>query len=51
MVNPELFRPAEVDILVGNPAKAENKLGWRRQVTFAQLVEGMVNNDLAIEDA
>jgi GDPmannose 4,6-dehydratase len=50
-VNPQLFRPAEVDTLVGNPAKAESRLGWARRVTFAELVEGMVKNDLATEGA
>lgn len=47
-VNPQFFRPAEVDVLLGNPAKAEEKLGWQREISFAQLVEGMVQNDLAI---
>ncbi len=47
-VNPKFFRPAEVDVLLGNPAKAEEKLGWKREISFAQLVEGMVENDLAI---
>jgi GDPmannose 4,6-dehydratase len=47
-VNKKFFRPAEVDVLLGNPAKAEEKLGWQREVSFAQLVEGMVKNDLAI---
>ncbi|MDR2006296.1 MAG: GDP-mannose 4,6-dehydratase [Acidaminococcales bacterium] len=50
-VSPQLFRPAEVDILVGNAVKAETKLGWKRRITFTELVEGMVNNDLAIESA
>lgn len=47
-VNPKFFRPAEVDILLGNPEKAEKTLGWRREISFSQLVERMVKNDLAI---
>lgn len=45
-VNKEFFRPAEVDILLGNPAKAEKELGWKREIPFDELVERMVNNDL-----
>jgi len=47
-VNPKFFRPAEVDVLLGNPAKAEAALGWEREISFAELVERMVQNDLAI---
>lgn len=47
-VNPKFFRPAEVEILLGNPAKAEKELGWRRQVCFLELVERMIKNDLEI---
>ncbi len=47
-VNPKFFRPAEVDVLLGNPAKAEAALGWKREISFAELVERMVKNDLAI---
>ncbi|MBQ4464973.1 MAG: GDP-mannose 4,6-dehydratase [Oscillospiraceae bacterium] len=46
-VNKKFFRPAEVDVLLGNPAKAEAKLGWKREINFAELVERMVKNDLA----
>ena len=45
-VNPEFFRPAEVDILIGNPAKAEVALGWKREISFTELVERMVKNDM-----
>lgn len=41
-----LMRPAEVDILLGNPAKAESVLGWRREVDFPGLVSLMVAADL-----
>lgn len=47
-VNPKFFRPAEVDVLLGNPAKAEAALGWEREISFTELVERMVKNDLAI---
>ena len=45
-VNPEFFRPAEVDLLLGDPTKAENVLGWRRKVSFKDLVKIMVESDL-----
>ncbi|KIJ63682.1 hypothetical protein HYDPIDRAFT_175986 [Hydnomerulius pinastri MD-312] len=45
-VDPQYFRPAEVELLLGNPAKAERVLGWKRQVTFDQLVQEMVTADL-----
>ncbi len=47
-VNPKFFRPAEVDVLLGNPDKAEAALGWEREISFTELVERMVKNDLAI---
>ena len=47
--NPEFMRPAEVDILLGNPEKAEKVLGWKREVDFPGLVSMMVKNDLEIE--
>ena len=49
--NPAFMRPAEVDILLGNPAKAEKELGWKRQVDFPGLVKLMVKHDLEIESA
>ncbi len=48
-VDPRFFRPAEVDLLVGDASKAERVLGWRRKVGFAELVQRMVDNDLKIE--
>jgi GDPmannose 4,6-dehydratase len=45
-VNPAFFRPAEVEILIGDPTKAEKKLGWKRQISFDELVERMVKHDL-----
>lgn len=47
-VNPEFFRPAEVELLWGNPVKAETELGWKRNISFAQLVERMVKSDMEI---
>ncbi|MCI9411237.1 MAG: GDP-mannose 4,6-dehydratase [Eubacterium sp.] len=47
-INPKFFRPAEVEVLLGDPAKAEKVLGWKRNISFSQLVEGMVKNDLAL---
>lgn len=44
-VNPAFYRPAEVDVLIGNPAKAEKILGWRRKVAFAELVRLMAEAD------
>jgi GDPmannose 4,6-dehydratase len=41
------FRPAEVDVLVADPTKAKARLGWTPTVTFRQLVEMMVDADLA----
>ena len=47
-VNPQFFRPAEVELLLGNPAKAESRLGWKREISFSQLVERMVKNDMEL---
>lgn len=47
-VNPVFFRPAEVDILLGNPTKAEEELGWKRHITFKDLVSRMVSHDLTL---
>lgn len=44
-VNPQFFRPAEVELLVGNPEKAERILGWKREISFEQMVERMVQAD------
>jgi GDPmannose 4,6-dehydratase len=45
--DPRFFRPAEVDALIGDPRKAHERLGWKPSVSFAQLVETMVDADLA----
>lgn len=46
VIDPDLFRPAEVDIVVGDPTKANEQLGWVAEVTFEELVKMMVLNDL-----
>lgn len=45
-VNPKFYRPAEVDLLIGNPTKAKNMLGWAPQTTLEQLCQMMVEADL-----
>ncbi len=47
-INKKFFRPAEVDILLGNPTKAEKVLGWKREISFSELVERMIKNDLEL---
>ncbi len=47
-VNSEFFRPAEVDLLWGNPSKAETELGWKREIPFEELVRRMVKNDMEL---
>ncbi|HEV2124659.1 MAG TPA: GDP-mannose 4,6-dehydratase [Chloroflexota bacterium] len=49
VVDPGLMRPAEVDLLIGNPAKAREKLNWEPEVTFQGLVNLMVDADLEME--
>jgi GDPmannose 4,6-dehydratase len=46
-IDQSLVRPAEVDLLIGDPAKAKEKLGWKPDVSFEQLVEMMVKADVA----
>ncbi|WP_175688785.1 GDP-mannose 4,6-dehydratase [Burkholderia anthina] len=45
-INPKFYRPAEVDLLIGDPAKAKAKLGWAPQTTLEQLCQMMVEADL-----
>ncbi|MDE6004670.1 MAG: GDP-mannose 4,6-dehydratase [Oscillospiraceae bacterium] len=47
-INQKFFRPAEVDILLGNPEKAEKNLNWKREINFAELVQRMVKHDLEL---
>jgi len=46
VIDPEFIRPAEVELLLGNPAKARQKLGWQPKVSFEQLVTMMVDADM-----
>jgi GDPmannose 4,6-dehydratase len=45
-IDPRYFRPSEVDSLLGDPAKAREKLGWEPKVRFRELVELMVDADI-----
>jgi len=45
VIDPEFYRPAEVDYLLGDPTKAEKKLGWKPKTSFSELVEMMVEAD------
>lgn len=45
-INPQFYRPAEVDLLIGDPSKAKSKLGWSNETSFEQLVELMAKADL-----
>jgi GDPmannose 4,6-dehydratase len=47
VVDPQFYRPAEVDLLLAQPAKAHQILGWKPEVSFEQLVTRMVDEDLA----
>src|SRR3972149_2965263 len=46
VIDPKFLRPAEVELLVGDPAKARTKLGWEPKVTFGELVQMMVDADI-----
>lgn len=47
-INPKFFRPAEVQILLGCPDKSKERLGWTREISFAEMVERMVSNDMEL---
>ncbi len=50
VIDPEFYRPAEVDILLSDPAKAQQQLGWKPQTDLGQLVKMMVDSDLEIAE-
>ncbi|SDP04643.1 GDPmannose 4,6-dehydratase [Nakamurella panacisegetis] len=50
-IDPKFFRPAEVDLLIGDSTKAKEKLGWTPKVSFTELVNMMVDSDLAEQRA
>jgi len=47
-VNPKFYRPAEVELLIGSPEKAEKELGWKREISYEELVTRMVLNDIKL---
>ena len=47
--NPDFYRPAEVDLLLGDPSKAARELGWEPKTNFSELVSMMMENDLEIQ--
>lgn len=47
-VDPRYFRPTEVELLIGDPAKAKEKLGWEATITLTEMVAEMVTNDLDV---
>jgi len=51
VIDPRFIRPAEVDLLIGDPAKAKEKLGWVPKTSFKELVHMMVDSDLARQTA
>ncbi len=50
IVDPQFYRPAEVDLLLADPSKAERKLGWRPRTDLKQLVKMMVQSDLKLAE-
>ncbi|MDX8524485.1 GDP-mannose 4,6-dehydratase [Mesorhizobium sp. MSK_1335] len=51
VIDPDLFRPAEVEILLGNPGKAKAKLGWEATISLEEMIKEMVDADLARHSA
>jgi GDPmannose 4,6-dehydratase len=47
-IDPAFIRPAEVELLIGDPSKAKRQLGWEPKVTFEQLIRMMVDADYAL---
>jgi GDPmannose 4,6-dehydratase len=50
-VNPKFYRPAEVELLIGNPEKAKRELGWEPKTTLEQLCQMMVEADIRRNEA
>jgi GDPmannose 4,6-dehydratase len=51
VIDPKFFRPAEVDLLIGDASKAKQALGWEPTMSFVELVESMVASDIALWQA
>jgi GDPmannose 4,6-dehydratase len=49
-IDPRYFRPAEVDLLIGDPTKAKTKLGWEPRVQLSELINMMVQNDIKLAE-
>jgi GDPmannose 4,6-dehydratase len=49
-IDPKYFRPAEVDILIGDPSKAAKNLGWKPKVQLPELVKMMVSHDIELAE-
>ncbi len=49
-IDPRYYRPAEVDLLLGDAGKARRQLGWEPEVTFKELVKLMVTHDLELAE-
>ena len=47
-IDPRYFRPSEVDLLLADPSKAKQVLGWKPQVSFPELVQRMVDHDVEL---
>ena len=47
-ISEKWFRPAEVDLLHGDSTEAEKELGWKREISFEQMIDDMVKCDLAL---
>jgi len=47
-IDPKYFRPTEVDLLLGDPTKARERLGWKHMVPFREMVAEMVREDLKL---
>lgn len=47
-IDPRYFRPAEVDLLLADPSKVQNALGWKPKITFPELVSRMVSHDIEL---
>jgi GDPmannose 4,6-dehydratase len=49
-IDPKYFRPAEVDLLLGDPTKAKKQLGWELKTSFEELVNMMTDADLGMAE-